>query len=139
MNQRELEATKKFSSNAHMKTRKEVKSTLDSLISSKKSDLVKGQLTEQRATFSRHQIGAAAYKKVNVMEGCDNILVTNYCNESRQKKFNIFVASQDDKTLIETNCCNMLRFFVHGTGYMGFRSLPQLSLNHIIRLIHLFC
>ena len=85
MNQRELEATKKFSSNAHMKTRKEVKSTLDSLISSKKSDLVKGQLTEQRATFSRHQIGAAAYKKVNVVEGCDNILVTNFCNESRQK------------------------------------------------------
>ena len=116
MNQRELEATKKFSSNAHMKTRKEVKSTLDSLISSKKSDLVKGQLTEQRATFSRHQIGAAAYKKVNVVEGCDNILVTNFCNESRQKKFNIFVTSQDDKTLIEINCCNMLRsFFVRGT------------------------
>ena len=71
MNQRELEATKKFSSNAHMKTRKEVKSTLDSLISSKKSDLVKGQLTEQRGTFSKHQIGAD--KKVNVVEGCQNV------------------------------------------------------------------
>ena len=73
MNQIELEATKKFSSNAHMKTRKEVKSTLDSLISSEKSDLVKGQLTEQRATYSKHQIGAAAYKKVNVAEEYQNV------------------------------------------------------------------
>ena len=49
IDQAEVEAAKRFSSKEHMRTKGEIKSTLDSLISSDKATTVKGQLTDRKS------------------------------------------------------------------------------------------
>ena len=48
VDQAEAEAAKKYASKEHIRTKAEVKSTLDSFISSEKASSVRGQLSEKR-------------------------------------------------------------------------------------------